>query len=242
MKYTNTRQGNTQEVVYKNGPSKFNLESHRVLFSEVRSRIKYGMTPLFNNNRCVEDAEQRHLSIHLFDGKGFTLIELLVVVLIIGILAAVALPQYQYAVEKSRVAEALVQLNSLQKAVDVYLLENGYPTNDEHVSFLGDQQNGHGKLAIDTTGSLDCTVKNESYCVSRDFIYTAFCDPDSCYCIATRVLSGYENESSNTKYELILYKNQDAWTKACYYLEEHYPQGKKLCDSLQTQGWISEAY
>ena len=72
----------------------------------------------------------------MFTKKGFTLIELLVVVLIIGILAAIAVPYYQESVEKSIMQEAIVNLKTIAQANDVFFLQNGRYANADEISKL----------------------------------------------------------------------------------------------------------
>lgn len=66
----------------------------------------------------------------MYQNRGFTLIELLVVVLIIAILSAVALPQYQKAVAKSRAAAAFIKVAAIETAEEEFKLANGHYTPD----------------------------------------------------------------------------------------------------------------
>lgn len=65
---------------------------------------------------------------------GFTLIELLVVVLIIGILSAIALPQYRAVVERTRMATVMSNVKHLKNMLEQYYLANGaYPADLRNV-------------------------------------------------------------------------------------------------------------
>ena len=73
--------------------------------------------------------------------KGFTLIEMLVVVLIIGILAAIAFPQYQLSVLKSRYTQLMIMADAIRQAQDAYYLANGkysLKINDLDITVPGD--------------------------------------------------------------------------------------------------------
>jgi type IV pilus assembly protein PilA len=77
--------------------------------------------------------------------KGFTLIELMIVVAIIGILAAVAIPQYQNYVARAQVSEALSLMSGAKTAVaEVAMVTGDFPTNNGD-AYLEDKDTIKGK-------------------------------------------------------------------------------------------------
>ena len=160
--------------------------------------------------------------------RGFTLIELLVVVLIIGILAAIAVPQYQKAVEKSRLTEALMNIKTIQDSMDVFLLENGGLPSSQ--VFL---------RTLDTAGALQGgTFEDDFSYYTTNFEYGGSCGSNSC---------GMEIYRNNSEYAFALIKGDiddwfgerataDKWTKAC--ITQDTDMGRYICKGLENQGWI----
>ena len=105
----------------------------------------------------------------LNSGKGFILIELLVVVLIIGILAAIALPQYKKAVLKSKFAAIKDKAHAIYDAEQrYYLVHNQYTTNWNNL----DIDVPSADCDINVTSYIVCNLRNNSNKILMQYVIT----------------------------------------------------------------------
>lgn len=150
--------------------------------------------------------------------NGFTLLELLVVVLIIGVLAAITLPQYQKVIERAKMAEAVIVVKAIAQAQQNYYLVNDayadcldFNAVDEDLS--GEDYDYHGCPAKKTT----------------DFVYTSNGYSAKQYiAVASRI-------PTTERYAILISKDNPSRIICATYSHVSKIQ-KQLCDKLNTYG------
>ncbi len=153
--------------------------------------------------------------------KGFTLLELLVVVLIIGILASIALPQYRMAVTKARVASILPLMRRWYDAMAEYRLQHGdYNINDAS--------------ALGVSWPTDWKISGSNN-LCDDHVE---CSNDYWYCFANEELSGQvycDHTTNDGAFAIVLFQPDEPLYKKCQGKIACYADGEdanKVCKAL----------
>ena len=145
--------------------------------------------------------------------QGFTLIEMLVVVLIVGVLTAIALPQYQSAVERSRSAEALVNGRTLVESMDRALTERP-----------NESPNTKSSLDVKISGG---SWQDDSVYKTKNFEYDI---SSGTYVKITRDLGGGESYT-------LYFHNNSSNTEGLLACEYEGKTGSQICKMLRLQGF-----
>ena len=150
------------------------------------------------------------------NNKAFTLVELLVVVLIIGILAAIALPQYQIAIAKSRLSTLKEVVGNIKNAQEIFYLQHGnYTTelNELDISlpgYLGKDDNGWyvfhwGKCGISLTSS-SCIITG-AFSFQKYYLNVSTSNVNRTNCLAVE-----SNEAANKVCKMDTQTDTPIWT------------------------------
>ncbi|UCC98207.1 MAG: type II secretion system protein [Phycisphaerales bacterium] len=135
--------------------------------------------------------------------KGFTLVELMVVILIVGILAAVAIPLMQGRIDKAKWSEANATAGTIRTAIRAYAAETSVATAAGFVGNTLDDAATQAALGFSNTDLVG------TYFTSADYAITAVSNPGGIATI-TVTSSGFSADSPTGAYQLTA---AGAWVK-----------------------------
>lgn len=128
------------------------------------------------------------MTVRSLKAKGFTLVEILIVVVILGILAAIVIPQFTSASESAKASSLVTQLQTLRSQLELYQLQhNGdYPSDDsdEFWAQLTEKTNIDGATEGGDVGTYDTDLATYGPYVQKEIV-NPFTDTSAITAVAT---------------------------------------------------------